>query len=250
MYRIRPEGLRILDFGCGFGASSYCLAKRGATDIVATDLRPENVELARRILAGVGYSRVVDVRQEDVVPALRPAMFDVIWLQAVMEHLLPEERRTYLPRFWEALRPGGWLIITETPNRAWPYETHTTFGRWFIPWMAPQSVFAKMRREERFRDWGDEDFYRSGIIGSSYREILDCLGHPADCREAALEVKSYMRTLYSSAQKKNPIRRMLVGLAGLAEPVMRTVLRRPPTSYLPFLNHLAFQKRAGTASGG
>ena len=137
LYGIRPEHLRILDFGCGFGASSYCLAKRGATDIVATDLRAENVDLARRILAGVGYSDVVDVRQEDLVPTLHPDTFDVIWLQAVLEHLLPEERHSYLPRFWKALRPGGWLIITETPNRTWPYETHTTFGRWFLPSDAP-----------------------------------------------------------------------------------------------------------------
>ena len=59
-----------------------------------------------------------------------------------------------------------------------------------------------------------------------------------------------MRTLYSSAQKKSVLRGMLVGLAGLAEPVVRTVLRRPMTSYLPFLNHLAFQKRPDTATTG
>jgi 2-polyprenyl-3-methyl-5-hydroxy-6-metoxy-1,4-benzoquinol methylase len=249
-YGIELAGLRILDFGCGFGASSYCLMKRGATSIVATDLVRDNTDLARRIFTQLGLADRIDIRQEDVIPKLEPASFDCIWLQAVVEHLLPEERRSYLPRFWQALRPGGWLVVTETPNRLWPYESHTTGGRWFIPWMPPQKAFRTMRGDERYRQYSDTDFYRSGIVGSSYAELLDCLGRPADCEEPARRVGGYFTRLYRDAKVKTPLRRAVVGTLGLLEPAVRTVLRRPVMAFTPFLNHIAFRKRQQDGSSG
>jgi len=160
-----------------------------------------------------------------------------------MEHLLPEERQTYLRRFWESLMPGGILIITETPNRVWPIEGHTTGGTWWIPWMRPQTVFTRMRNVEKYRAYSDVDFYRCGIIGSSYREILDCLGRPDDCVELSIQVRRYFKTLYARAVKKSPARGLAVNLLGLSEPLLCSLLRRPPSAYMPFLNHLVFQKQ-------
>ena len=243
IYGISLPGRRILDFGCGFGASSYCLMKRGADDIVAADLVRENTDLARLVFSGFGLDRKVEIRQEDVIPTLERNAFDIVWLQAVMEHLLPGERQTYLRRFWETLRPGGWLVVTETPNRAWPYEKHTTGGRWFLPWMRPESVFRKMRKEERYRSYSDVDFYRSGIIGSTYGEIMDCLGHPPDCEELARGVHGYIDRLYEDARVKSPRRRALVSALSLAERGVRAFKRKPVMAYMPFLNHLAFRKK-------
>lgn len=242
LYDIRLGEEPILDFGCGFGASSYCMIKRGARRILASDLERGNTDFASDFFRTMGLADRVDIRCGDIVPELAPASLSIIWLQAVMEHLLPDERRTYLRRFWEALRPGGLLIVTETPNRVWPIEGHTTGGTWWLPWMKPQSVFAKMRGRGKYHDYSDTDFYRSGIIGSSYREILDCLGRPADCVERSLAVRGYLKSLYARAVRKTLPRRAIIGALGLAEPVARTVFRRPITSFLPFLNHLVFQK--------
>jgi SAM-dependent methyltransferase len=241
-YGIVLPGLRILDFGCGFGASSYRLVARGATDIVATDLVAGNVAFARRLFSRLGLDDRVDLRREDLVPTLEPASFDLVWLQAVVEHLLPEERRAYLRQFWRALRPGGWLVVTETPNRVWPYETHTSGGRWLLPWMPAARIFATMRREERFAAYTDEAFYRSGIVGSTYGELLDCLGRPADCEEPARALRRYVARLYQGARVKTAARRAAVSVLGLLEPAVRGLTRRPVMAFAPYLNHVAFRK--------
>jgi 2-polyprenyl-3-methyl-5-hydroxy-6-metoxy-1,4-benzoquinol methylase len=243
LYNLSLRGKRILDIGCGFGASSYCFMQRGADNIVAADLVKENTDFARRFFAGRGLDQRIDIRHEDVVPGLTRGEYDVIWLQAVMEHLLPSERQEYLPRFWEALRPGGVLVITETPNRFWPRETHTTGGRWWLSWKSHQKVFRILRREPKYPGYTDEDFYRSGVIGSSYTEIMDCLGRPADCEELGRSVRSYLPKVYGFAQVKSRLRGAAVRSFGLAEPLLKLLSGRPAMALLPFLNHLAFRKR-------
>jgi SAM-dependent methyltransferase len=243
LYELKLGDDLILDFGCGFGASSYCMIKRGARRILASDLEKPNTDFASEFFNQMGLADRVEIRCGDIVPDLQPASISIIWLQAVMEHLLPEERQSYLRRFWEALKPGGLLIITETPNRVWPIEGHTTGGTWWIPWMKPQRVFERMRKVPKYSSYSDVDFYRCGIIGSSYREIVECLGRPADCEELSLGVRGYLKQLYSRAVRKSLPRRLVVGALGLTEPVARKVLRRPITAYMPFLHHLAFRKR-------
>jgi 2-polyprenyl-3-methyl-5-hydroxy-6-metoxy-1,4-benzoquinol methylase len=242
LYGLSLAGKRVLDFGAGFGASTHCLLKRGAGSIVLADLVAANTNFAERFFSCVWPGKV-EVRTGDIIPTLGENEYDVIWVHAVIEHLTRAERREYLPRFWSALRPGGHLIITETPNRCWPRETHTTGGRWWLPWMSDPAVFARLRREDKYRDWTDEEFYRSGIIGSTYTEILDCLGRPVDCEELALRVRAYIRHLYRAAQKKSPARGAVVAVVSLWEPVWRVLTRKPATSFLPYLQHLAFRKR-------
>lgn len=243
LYGVRLEDNPVLDFGCGFGASSYCMMRRGATRIVACDLEKSNTDFAEAFFAGRGLDSRIDIRHGDIVPDLRSGSYAVIWLQAVMEHLLPDERRTYLRRFWEALRSGGTLIITETPNRTWPIEGHTTGGTWWLPWMTPQRVFARMRRTPKYSGYSDEQFYRSGIIGSSYAEILNCLGSsPHTCDEVSLRTEGYLGYLYSHALKRSLGRATAVKALELMDPIARKFLRRPMTAFMPFLNHLVFKK--------
>jgi len=57
-----------------------------------------------------------------------------------------------------------------------------------------------------------------------------------------LAVRGYLKSLYARAVRKSLPRRAVIAALGLAEPVARTVFRRPITSFMPFLNHLVFEK--------
>jgi SAM-dependent methyltransferase len=241
-YGLSLKDKRVLDFGCGFGVSAHLMMKRGANCIVGTDLDEANIRFGRRFFDTFNLSQNVELRLGEPVLRLESEAFDVVWLQAVVEHLLPQERADYFQEFWRTLRPGGVLVVTETPNRFWPKETHTTDGRWLLTWRRPAKVFARMRREYEFRSYSDTDFYRSGIIGSSYRELLECLSRPPDCEQLALKRRGYARFYYSYAQRKSLAKSFVVSLATLFEPVAQKVLRRPLTAFAPYLNHLAFRK--------
>ena len=60
-YNLSLRDRRVLDFGCGFGASSYCLMKRGADHIVATDLVRENTDFAKLFFTKRGLAQYIDV---------------------------------------------------------------------------------------------------------------------------------------------------------------------------------------------
>lgn len=49
-----PDGIRILDIGCGPGAYSVALAQAGALSVIGIDLAPAMIDLARRHAAQAG----------------------------------------------------------------------------------------------------------------------------------------------------------------------------------------------------
>ncbi|MCD4700084.1 MAG: class I SAM-dependent methyltransferase, partial [Phycisphaerae bacterium] len=119
---------RILDFGCGQGASTAILARiLPKCRIVGVDLDAPSLNIAKARAEYYGLGDVEFFASPD--PAVLPdgiGQFDFIIMNAVYEHLLPPERKTLLPRLWAILRPGGILFIDETPHRYFPLEIHTT----------------------------------------------------------------------------------------------------------------------------
>ena len=122
------DGKRILDFGCGSGSSTMVLARLfPRSEIVGVELSPELLELARRRQQFYGYPNVTFVLSPagtTLPPGLAP--FDFVVLSAVYEHLLPAERRTLMPQLWAHVKPGGVLLMNQTPHRFFPFESHTT----------------------------------------------------------------------------------------------------------------------------
>src|SRR5688572_3904284 len=88
-------GKRILDFGCGSGASLLVLSRMlPPCEIVGVELESRLVQLARRRAWHLGRGSV-RVLQSPSADALPPDLgeFDFIMFSAVFEHLLPPERR-------------------------------------------------------------------------------------------------------------------------------------------------------------
>lgn len=104
LLRLLPPGSkrRLLDLGCGPGNMLDFLAGQG--DVFGSDYSAD----ALRFCRGRGYERVF--RADFHRLPLKPAAFDVVTCIDVIEHLA-EDRRA-IDELFEAIRPGGHLVVT------------------------------------------------------------------------------------------------------------------------------------------
>lgn len=176
---IDVRGCRLLDFGCGAGASSVVWGRMGA---VVTGVEPDAQ------LAAAAVLRVREEGLQDTVSILHcpdtahlpfaDESFDVCIWNAVIEHIPPSQRAVHIQECWRILELGGHWYLTETPNRLCPYDGHTT-QLWGVPWLP-------LKLARRYAIWrgrvepetSEEELVAMGIRGSTYFEITAALrGH-------------------------------------------------------------------------
>ncbi len=171
-------GKRLLDFGCGSGASTSILARLfPESEIVGIDMEEDLLGIARARADYYDSKSLSFLTSPD--PEALPegiGMFDVVFFNALYEHLLPRERELLLPMLWRTLSPGGVLIVTETPNRTFPIERHTT-GLPLLNYLPKEMVLPIARRfSDRVganESW--ESLLRRGIRGGRAGKILSQL---------------------------------------------------------------------------
>lgn len=175
-------GKRVLDFGCGSGASTLVLSRLlPGCEIVGIDLEERLLHIARLRAQHFGRTdlRLLRSPSGDALPS-DLGQFDIIMFNAVFEHLLPHERHKLLPLVWEQLRPGGVLFLNQTPYRYSPVEVHTTGGMPLINYL-PDSLALRAARRYCKRVSPNESWQsllRRGIRGGTVPEIHGILGGP------------------------------------------------------------------------
>ena len=173
-------GKRVLDFGCGSGASTLVLSRvLPPCEIVGIELEERLLNIARLRAQHFGVTNLQLLKSPsgDSLPA-DLGEFDFIMFNAVFEHLLPHERPKLLPLVWQCLRPGGVLFLNQTPYRYSLVEVHTTGGLPLINYL-PDSATLWAARKFCKRVQPDETWnslLRRGIRGSTVPEILGILG--------------------------------------------------------------------------
>ena len=196
------RGKRLLDFGCGTGASTFCMAAMlPATEVVGIELNATSVALARQVLAVRHLSNVRFFSSSDP-NSLPPGIgsFDFVMLSAVYEHLLPAERRRVMPLIWSSMNYGGVLFVNQTPYRYFPYEHHST-GLWFINYL-PDRFSQFLARHlsslnpevNRSVDWNAH--LRGGIRGGTEAEICSNFRLAQAGRPTIIQPKSQDRAAY------------------------------------------------------
>lgn len=183
---LRPEelaGKRVLDFGCGCGASTMVLARLLPRDceIIGIELQEDLLKIARLRARHFGHENVSFFRSPSgsELPE-RIGTFHCVIFSAVFEHLFSNERETLLPRIWRHLEPGGTLFLNQTPHRYSPFEAHTTRLPLinYLPDKATRFIATRFsKRISKDMDW--ETLLRKGIRGGTAREvigILQCAG--------------------------------------------------------------------------
>jgi cyclopropane fatty-acyl-phospholipid synthase-like methyltransferase len=118
--RLQP-GQRVLDLGCGKGATSVFLAREADVDVTAVDLWTSEAEL-RSVVATAGSADRVQVRQADArgLP-FADDEFDAIVSIDAFEYFGTDVR--LLPGLLRVLRSGGRIAISTPALRVDPYQS-------------------------------------------------------------------------------------------------------------------------------
>lgn len=233
---------RVLDFGCGAGASTLVLARLlPACEIVGIELEARLLRLARLRAEHFGRRNLSFMCSPagDALPA-QLGTFDYIIFSAVYEHLLPEERRQLLPRLWAHLKPGGVLFLNQTPFRYSPIETHTT-GLPLINYLSDDSALRMARRfAKRVQpDEPWETLLRRGIRGGTVAQITRELGGPGtpEVLEPCAEVGDRIDLWHAKLSKRHALLKRTIWLSLKAVKLVTGVVVTPTLS-------LAFRKPA------
>ena len=203
-------GKRILDFGCGSGASTMCLAKMfPESDITGVELEGDLLKVAEGRLDFYEFKNVRFLHSPsatDLPEGL--GRFDLIVLSAVYEHLLPNERSAVMPRLWSLLNDDGILFLNQTPHRYFPLELHTT-SLPLINYLPDGLTLSAARRFSRRVDKNDswEFLLRAGIRGATIGEIKKHLRSDGTTAELLTPTKSGLKDRvdlwYSTTNPRN-----------------------------------------------
>jgi len=121
----RVDGLRVLEIGCGRGVGTRIILEQfGAGEVLALDLDPDMVRLARRRLAPYAPRRCrVEVGDAASIPE-PDASFDAVFDFGILHHV--PDWPAAVAEVARVLRPGGRFFFEEVTRSAldrWAYRT-------------------------------------------------------------------------------------------------------------------------------
>lgn len=165
------SGRRVLDFGASWGTSAVALAHLGAAEVVGVEPNLSRIEQGRTLIARATPEAKVSLVHTPDTAALPfvDGEFVFILANGVLEHI-PQPRHRYLRELWRVLSPGGHLMISETPNKYFPKEVHTT-SLWFNHWLPCGLAHRRAVRRGRFSA-SRTDWDSSGWRGLGYFELV------------------------------------------------------------------------------
>ncbi len=172
------KNAKILDMGSGCGSSAMIMIDAGAASIIGVEPVAEFVELAKHRIQDEGLEQKIKFLhfKDTTKLPFDDESFDLIVFNAVIEHIHPEARQAVLQESYRCLKPGGRVVITETPNRLFPYDGHTTHLS-LLPWLplVVSALIAKYLSRNSPRGLSKDKYLEEGLIGGSYRLIKKAL---------------------------------------------------------------------------
>jgi len=163
--------LRVLDLCCGTGSISRRLLERfPLASIVAVDIDPAHLELARRTLGGRVDWRDADLRRAEWAAGLEPGSFDAVLSATAIHWFQPEEATALYRTLGRLLREGGvfanadHLPVSSSPIAALSQEL-------LDEWQAEQLTGAEDYRA--YRDALREDPLLRPLVDEGDRRFAD-----------------------------------------------------------------------------
>jgi len=113
-----PRAGRVLEVGCSWGHQTFLLMNHFA-HVMAVDLSPESIDLARRRAAAWNVTNVTfDVGDAEALSALADASFDAVFSFSTVRFCPHPE--VAMKEMYRVLRPGGTVAI-DFPNANCPW---------------------------------------------------------------------------------------------------------------------------------
>ncbi len=109
------KNVAIVDLACGDGSLLQFFKSRGYDNLAGVDVSPDQVGLARQVVAEVYQADVLEFLAHNQGP------YDLITALDIIEHFRKDEVPGFFDGCFSALKPGGRLIL-QTPNADSPWS--------------------------------------------------------------------------------------------------------------------------------
>jgi SAM-dependent methyltransferase len=230
--------LTVLEVGCSFGHITEYLDEQPAVAAVHTfDVDEPFVEITRTKVAELGLGKVRQVLrltdEETTRLPFETGAFDLVLAIGVIEHLPFRGRHRYVDEYYRVLAPGGHIAILDTPNRAFPLETHSV-GLPGIQWLPARWAYryARLCRPDRVRDTPFAVFEAGAWRNASWAECLPSAG-AGGLTDVTEEAGYGWRFFRDTARSRT--RRAALPTFAAATALLR-IAGRPPSLALPYFN--------------
>jgi SAM-dependent methyltransferase len=236
------RGCSVLEIGCSFGHMTEYLVAQPEVDAVTTfDTDPTFVEIVRAKREELPLAKVREVLHLEGEATRRlpwpDDTFDLVLAVGVVEHLPARSRRAQVDEYYRVLAPGGCIAFLDTPNRAFPLETHSV-GLPLVQWLPPRAAYryARLGRPRKFRDVSFAEFAADGT-GWRNATLGDCLPSWGWRELENLTEQAGYGWCFFRDTARSRTRRALLPVFAVAAAALR-VVGLPPSLCLPYLNLL------------
>jgi SAM-dependent methyltransferase len=147
------QGGRVVDVHCGGGRWLIAMARRfPKIELVGVEFEADSVARARQHVEEAGLGDRIRIVQADVSKLTEPGTFNLVYFQYAL-HQLPDAV-VGLRTAWEALAPGGRLVVLDWPLPSDPDELRTRHGE-LIAGVQLDELYqgTSLATRERIRGW-------------------------------------------------------------------------------------------------
>ena len=143
----------VLDIGCGGGILAESMAKKGAAQVLGSDLAEKSIKVAKlhALEAGIQNVKYETISAEDLGIS-RPASFDVVTCMEMLEHVPDPES---IVRAASALVRTGGCVVFSTINRNAKAWLMAIVGAEYIMNLVPRGTheYAKLIKPSELGSW-------------------------------------------------------------------------------------------------
>jgi 2-polyprenyl-3-methyl-5-hydroxy-6-metoxy-1,4-benzoquinol methylase len=142
------DGAKIIEIGCGTCSSTVTLAEQGA-EVFGYDIDEASLAVGSERLS------IYDLKAELIngnateILAERIAEVNAVIYFATAEHMTLDEKLSSFSSVWRSLHSGAYLIVVETPNRLWWFDSHTAILPFYL-WLPDDLAAHYSRFSPRF----------------------------------------------------------------------------------------------------